>query len=35
MHIQQELDEELNNLFDTIRKKSSIRPPIEIEKTLL
>lgn len=34
MHIQQELDEELNNLFDTIRKKSSIRPPIEIEKNL-
>jgi hypothetical protein len=32
---QQELDEELDDLFDTIRRKSSIRPPIEIEKILL
>ncbi|HHG1224449.1 TPA: hypothetical protein ACPUKL_005353, partial [Klebsiella pneumoniae] len=31
---QQELDEELDDLFDTIRRKSSIRPPIEIEKNL-
>ncbi|MFK3661998.1 hypothetical protein ACI2I2_16005 [Scandinavium sp. NPDC088450] len=34
MITQQELDEELNDLFDTIRRKSSIRPPIEIDKNL-
>lgn len=35
MHIQQELDEELNNLFDTIRKNQVFDHQLRLKKTLL